>query len=305
MRVYSFKHNQQPKLGAEFKGQLIDLAVAYEAIRDPEHLQQRLPQIPADLLSLVRMGELGKAAITEAFTFASKRRAIPVGEQLLHPLDSVIIRVPIRRPGKILCFDSGAVGFHENRGVRCIVKFASALIGPDEFICKPRNVVQIRSRPHLAALIGRKMRNVSTKDALEDVFGITLLNDISACDPSFGIEQSIIAHNFDTFCPIGPCVVTPEEIMERGSAAGRMRKNGEEIGTFEVQSCVDRLKSTLSLLSTTMTFEPGDIVATPLSETAAMILEPGERISIAIDGIATLENPIALEESPSTTRKLG
>lgn len=296
MRIYSFEHHQQPRLGAEINRQLIDLTVAYEASRDPEDLQEkRLSRMPTDLLSLVRLGDLGKQAMAEAFAFACKRRAVPVGEQLLYPVDAVDIRVPIRRPGKVLCFDSGAVGDRDQRRGRWVVKFSSALIATEQAIRKPRGVSQLQCTPHLAAIIGRRMRHISADEALADVFGFTLLNDVSAPDPKVGNPEGIMDRNFDTFCPIGPCVITPEELLPGAGVAGRVTVNGKETAKFVGQNCIDRLGAAIRELSKAMTLEPGDMVATNLFEPGAMMVETGDRIAIEVDRLGMLGNPVTSE----------
>src|SRR5687768_10817262 len=104
MKLYTFELGQQRRLGAEWQGQLVDLAVAYEAATALQPPQpNRLRAFPADMLTFLRIGAPAIEAAVEAMAFVKKRRAAPVGEQILYPIDAVNLRAPILRPGKIIC----------------------------------------------------------------------------------------------------------------------------------------------------------------------------------------------------------
>src|SRR5688572_26456836 len=172
MRLYTFELNQQRAIAAEWNGQLIDLAAAYQAAtinQAPE--ANRLRAIPPDLLTFIRIGAPAIEAAAVALAHAKRRRAVPVGEEIVFPLEAVRLRAPILRPGKIICATDVATA---------CTKFASALVGPNESIIKPTIVDQLASAPYIAAVIGRRIKNVAESDVSSAIFGYTILNSISA-----------------------------------------------------------------------------------------------------------------------------
>src|SRR5688572_12402286 len=255
MRLYTFELNQQRAIAAEWNGQLIDLAAAYQAasINQPPE-PNRLRAIPPDLLTFIRIGPPAIEAAAVALAHAKRRRAVPVGEEIVFPLEAVRLRAPILRPGKIICATDVASA--------CTTKFASALVGPNESIIKPAIVGQINSAPHIAAVIGRRIKNVAESDVSSAIFGYTILNSISARDARFAGNPTL-AHNFDTFCAIGPCVVTADEFQTTGEL--HVSLNGTVIASAAMAACAGSIQQFVRSLSQFMTLQPGDIIGAPFT----------------------------------------
>ena len=293
MRLYTFELNQHRRIGAECQGQIVDLAAACQAAsinQTPE--PHRLRALPNELLTFIRLGAPALEAAAVALAHARRRRAVPVGEEILFPLEAVRLRAPILRPGKIMWVSEVTAGLGPaNR--RCFPKVSSALIGPSESISKPATVNQLRSEPNIAAVIGSRVKNIAETNVTSAICGYTILNSISAGDPQF-TDNPTLAGNFDTFCPLGPCIVTADEFPTAHNGQLRVHLNGGLKQSVSVSTT--SLNKQIAYLSTIMTLEAGDVVGTPcLGNNADIMLNVGDSISLEIDGIGRLENSIIAE----------
>lgn len=304
MKLYTFEVNQQRRIGAEWQGQLVDLAVAYEACRALHRPEtNRLSAFPKDMLTFIRLGAAAVEAAVEALAFGRKRRAVPVGEQILYPLEAVKLLAPLRRPGKIICSGMDQRSDQDENPATKIsgepfyfAKMPSTVIGPDEPILAPPNVEQLDSAIQFAAVIGKSMKKVAEADVLSCIFGYTILNDVFASDLQFQHNQIILGKNFDTFCPLGPCIMTVDEINVSGNVQLRTFLNGAIKQSGSTADCILPLPQLLSSLSQVMTLEPGDIVSTGTRIGGAnpfLSMKTGDTIALEIDGIGRLENPVA------------
>lgn len=296
MKLYTFEFNAQRSIGAEWEGQIIDLPAAYRALlasQGPKTGQLRA--IPSEMLSLIRLGTLALEAALATIAFIRKRPAVPVGEQLVYPFEAVKVLAPIPRPGKILCCAGTPLVFY--------LKLPSAVIGPGEPIVKPAVIEHLDAAPGCAAIIGRRMKSADDKDALSHLFGYTLFLDVATRDPRLADNLTTLGKNFDSFCPLGPCIVTADEVPFPNPAQLHTAVNDT---TFETPVRSDpgiQFARALSYLSTVMSLEPGDILgmvdavgATSL-QSSRVNLSPGDRISVEHQNIGRLENP-AIAETP-------
>ena len=289
MKLYTFELGQQRRLGAEWQGQLVDLAVAYEAATTMQTPQpNRLRIFPGDMLTFLRIGAPAIEAAVEAMAFVKKRRAAPVGEQILYPIDAVKLRAPVLRPGKIICYEvNGNSNGAEEPSF--YIKVTSAIIGPGESILKPSDVSELTFNPHLAVLMRARLKNSSEDEVLSSIFGYTLLNDLTATKAAGKQLPPLIAKNFDALCPLGPCIVTTEEVSITPTIHIYTTVNGSE---KSLDACTFPVASTLSFLSRIMTLEPGDIVSFGLKREPAFTVQAGETIAIDVEGLGRLENQI-------------
>jgi len=307
MKLFTFEINRQLHLGAELNGQLIDLAAARSVL-----IQARGPKpddsqtLPSDSLAFIRMGGPALAAARETLDFMARRPAVPVGRQIVYTFDAVKLLAPIPRPGKILCsginYRSHA---EENPGAKMptepffFSKLPSAIIGPAEPIVLPRVSSQVDYEVEFAAVIGTKMRNTPESDVMSHIFGYTILHDVSARDVQFKDNQITLGKNFDTFCPLGPCIVTTDELTDPGNVKLRSFVNGRLMQDDTTADWVFPLPRLLSFLSGVMTLEPGDVVSTgtPAGVGAfrkpPVFLKPGDACRLEIEGIGALENSVS------------
>lgn len=180
---------------------------------------------------------------------------------------------------------------------------------PGEPILLPRSATgashEVDYECELAVVIGRAAKNVSRENALDYVLGYTAANDISARDWQFkwGGGQFCQAKSFDTFCPLGPVLVTRDEIPDPAALPIRTRVNGELRQESTTADLIFDVPALVAFLSASKTLLPGSVIltGTPSGVGAAAkpprFLQPGDTVAIEIDGIGRLENPV-LAETP-------
>jgi 2-keto-4-pentenoate hydratase/2-oxohepta-3-ene-1,7-dioic acid hydratase in catechol pathway len=299
-------------LGAEDDGSLIDLAAAYAALAEAREAAvaaagttEGLPL--RGLPMLLAAGERGLEAARAALQFA-REAAGPSAGHLRYSFDDVRLRPPLLRPGKILCAGVNYLShLQENPAASrpeepfFFAKLPSGVIGPGDPIVKPSLTEQLDYEVELAAVIGQPMRRVPAERALAYVAGYTILNDVSARDIQFRNNQITLGKNGDTFAPMGPCLVTADEFGDPQRAHLRTWVNGDVRQDETAADMIFGLPDLLARLSALMTLEVGDIVSTgtPAGVGAfrqpPVFLLPGDVVTLAIDGIGRLENPVIAE----------
>jgi 2-keto-4-pentenoate hydratase/2-oxohepta-3-ene-1,7-dioic acid hydratase in catechol pathway len=313
MRLYTFdvkgRVGRRPLLGAEEGGALIDLAAAYAASVEArasvvagEDTSEGLPL--RGLPMLLAAGERGLAAATEALRFAREAGGSVVGH-LRYGFDEVRLRPPLLRPGKILCAGVNYLShMTENPAATkpeepfIFAKLPSGVIGPGDPIVKPAQTEQLDYEVELAVVIGRTMRDAPAERALEHVAGYTILNDVSARDVQFRNNQITLGKNFDTFAPMGPCLLTADEVPDPSRLRLRAWVNGEPRQDETAAGMIFGIPELLARLSAAMTLEPGDVVSTGtpagvgVFRQPPIFLQPGDIVTLEIDGIGRLENPV-------------
>ena len=176
-------------------------------------------------------------------------------------------------------------------------KFPSSIVGPGAEIRWSRSVTDaVDVEAELAVIIGRPARNVSVEAALDHVFGYSCLNDVSARDLQFGDGQWVRGKSLDTFCPIGPWIVTADEIPDPQALAIRCRVGDETLQDGSTGDMIFGVAELVSRLSRAFTLEPGDVIATGTPPGIGWAREPkrllrdGEMVAVEIEGIGVLEN---------------
>ena len=186
------------------------------------------------------------------------------------------------------------------------VKTINTLLDPGSPILLPRSVntsLEVDYECELAVVIGRTARNVPVERALDHVFGYTAANDVSARDWQFkwGNGQFCQAKCFDTFCPLGPVLVTADELPDADNLAIRTLVNGETRQQSNTGDLIFNVASLVAFLSASKTLFPGTVIltGTPGGVGAASkpprFLQPGDTVTIEIDKIGTLQNPVEAE----------
>ena len=184
-------------------------------------------------------------------------------------------------------------------------KSPAAVVGPDATVLLPRHLRsdQVDFEAELAVVVGEDIRNATPAEALRKVLGYTCANDVSARDwqKERGGTQWSRGKSFDTFCPLGPCLLTADAVPDPGRLAIRFRLNGEVMqsaGASEMQFGVGEI---LSFLSGSSTVPAGSVVLTGspagvgMARTPPRWLRPGDVMEVEIEGIGTLRNPVAEE----------
>jgi 2-keto-4-pentenoate hydratase/2-oxohepta-3-ene-1,7-dioic acid hydratase in catechol pathway len=271
-------------------------------------LHRANPAISADLFQLLQGGQTAMAAARQALTLVEKRLALDQQTDCCHALADVELLAPIRRPGKVVCvglnYRSHLAEISEPTPAYPILfhKTATALIGHQQAIVLPRVSRQVDYEGELAVIIGQRGKYIPEDDALSYVAGYTCANDVSAHDLEFRTSQWTSGKMLDTFCPLGPVLRTGDEVPDPGSLRLRTLLNGQTVQQASTSEMVFSVPFLVSYISSLATLEPGDVILTGTpagigcNRKPQVFLQPGDQVSVAIDGIGTLTNPVVAEE---------
>ena len=215
--------------------------------------------------------------------------------------------LPIDRPSKIVCVGLNYRDHAEEQGADLptapllFAKWPNALIGPGEPIVIPRASKQVDYEAELGVVIGERVRSVSEENALETVRGYLCLNDVSARDLQFSDGQWTRGKSPDTFCPVGPQLVPPAEVPDPQVLGIRCVLNGEVMQDSTTANMIFTVAEVIAYASATMTLEPGDLIATGTPAGVGVFRDPpvllkdGDEVTIEIDGLGALTNPVRAE----------
>ena len=220
------------------------------------------------------------------------------------PLPAAPLAAPFR-PGKIVAIGLNYADHIREAGAErpqrplVFAKFPSAVIGPGEaIVLDPGLAERVDWEVELAVVIGATMRHVRAADALAGVYGYTVANDVSARDVQFSDGQWVRAKSFDTFCPLGPAVVTADEVVDPQALRLRTRVNGETVQDSTTAEMVFGVAELLAFCSAGFTLEPGDVLLTGTPWGCGEFMQPrrslapGDVVECEIDGIGQLRNPV-------------
>jgi 2,4-didehydro-3-deoxy-L-rhamnonate hydrolase len=214
-----------------------------------------------------------------------------------------IVSVPIPRPGKIVCVGLNYRDHSEEQGVELpqaplfFAKYTTALIGPGDPIVIPPLVTKCDYEAELGVVIGRTVKGVSKENALEAVAGYVVANDVSARDLQFADGQWTRGKSPDTFCPVGPLVAV-SEVPDPHALPIRAILNGDLLQDSNTSNLIFGIDDVISYASQTSTLEAGDLILTGTPAGVGVfrdpqrLLQPGDTITIEIDGLGTLTNPV-------------
>ena len=292
MRLYSFDWHGAARLGIALPSgkQLLDLAEA-------------APELPKDAIQFIN-------CFSSLTSFLAELIRSPHSAEWLHQLDGLRLLAPVPRPGKIIC---SGINYrsHLQENPDAILpeepfffaKMPSAVVGPSQPIKLPRYSNQVDYEIELAVVIGKAMKNIAERDVLGHIFGYTILHDVSARDVQFRQNQITLGKNFDTFCPIGPCIATRDEIPNPDRIGLKTFLNGQRMQEGSTADWLFSLPRLLNFLSQRMTLEPGDIVSTGtpagvgVFRKPQVFLKPGDVVSLEADQIGILQNVVIQDEN--------
>jgi 2-keto-4-pentenoate hydratase/2-oxohepta-3-ene-1,7-dioic acid hydratase in catechol pathway len=213
--------------------------------------------------------------------------------------------LPIDLPSKIVCVGLNYRDHAEEQGVELpaapllFAKWPNTLIGPGEPIVIPPAVTKCDYEAELGVVIGSRVTRVSKENAFEAVRGYICANDVSARDLQFGDGQWTRGKSPDTFCPVGPAVVPASEISDPHDLRIRAIVSGEVLQDSTTANLIFGIDEIISHASQTMTFEPGDLILTGTPAGVGVfrdpqrLLQPGDEVTIEIEGVGSLTNPVA------------
>jgi 2-keto-4-pentenoate hydratase/2-oxohepta-3-ene-1,7-dioic acid hydratase in catechol pathway len=229
------------------------------------------------------------------------RSAIENGEAL----EPGMLDAPLNSPSKIACV---GLNYHDHcreTGMAAperpliFAKFPSSLVGPGAAIEWPDGLTeQVDWEVELAVVIGRRTRHASESEALDAIFGYTAANDVSARDLQFADQQWVRAKSIDSFCPLGPVIVTPDEFGDPQDKRLVTRVNGETMQDSTTAEMIFSVAEVVSFLSHACTLEPGDVILTGTPwgvggfRDPPVFLKPGDTVEVEVEGVGVLANDV-------------
>lgn len=286
MRLLTFVYDEEPHIGADSPRGVVDFRVA-------------APELPRSMLALLAAGS---AALEAARLAVARAAADGVG---LVPADRIRPLAPLPRPGKIFAIGFNYRSHAEETGTPIpaapviFSKAATAVIGPGAAIEIPPCSSRVDYEGELAAVIGTRAKRVHRRDALKYVAGYTIMNDVSARDYQKR-SGHCIAKSFDTFAPMGPVLVTSDDIPDPSGLDLRTLVSGEQLQQASTDDLIFDVPTLIEYISAGVTLEPGDVISTGtpggvgFRRTPPRYLAPGDVVRIEISGIGALENPVVM-----------
>jgi 2-keto-4-pentenoate hydratase/2-oxohepta-3-ene-1,7-dioic acid hydratase in catechol pathway len=253
----------------------------------------------ADLLSVIAGG-------ADALDRVARWADNAPGSEILSA-EKVRLLAPIPRPPKLVCIGLNYRDHAEEAKLpipdvpTVFAKFSTAVIGPGHPIVLPK----ISSKPdyeaEFAVVIGRRGRHVPEERWRDYVFGYTIVNDVSARDFQMATSQWTMGKTFDTFAPMGPAVVTADEIEDPHNLAISLTLSGEVMQSSNTSNLIFNVPRLIAFLSSAFTLEPGDVISTGtpggvgFARRPPRWLRPGDETRIKVDGLGELVNPVVAE----------
>jgi 2-keto-4-pentenoate hydratase/2-oxohepta-3-ene-1,7-dioic acid hydratase in catechol pathway len=233
---------------------------------------------------------------------------MPKREDAVYDLAKIKLMAPIPRPPKFICVGLNYRDHAKEVGAQIpsvptiFNKFTNVVIGPGQPIVLPKNSTQPDYEAELAFVIGKGGRHIPADKWRDHVFGYTIVHDVSARDFQNATTQWLMGKTFDTFGPMGPWIVTADEIPDPHSLDISLEIGGVTLQKSNTRELIFRIPELIAHISSVVTLEPGDVVATgtPAGVGAARkpprFLKPGEETIIRIQSIGELRNPVVAEK---------
>ncbi len=223
-------------------------------------------------------------------------------------LSHVKFHAPLPHPPKIICvgLNYRAHALESKMDIpevpTIFAKFPSAAIGCSEPIVLPKNSTKPDYEAEMAFIIGKRGRHVPAEQWQEYVFGYTNFNDVSARDFQLRTSQWMIGKTFDTFAPMGPAIVTADEIADPHALDISTTINGEVLQHSNTNDLIFKIPELIAFLSSVFTLEPGDVIATGTPSGVGFArkpprwLRPGDEVVVRVEGLGELRNPVVAEQ---------
>jgi len=253
----------------------------------------------ADMIAVLGSGAEGRATIERFIEH-------PPADSIF-PLSSVRLLAPVPRPPKLICVglnyrDHAAEARQEIPKVPTIfAKFSNTVIGPGAAIVLPKNSRKPDYEAEFAFVIGTGGRHIAAGNWQRHVFGYTVFNDVSARDVQSATSQWMMGKSFDTFAPMGPYITSADEIPDPHALDIRLSIGGEVLQHSNTRELIFKIPELVAYLSSIVTLEPGDVVATGtpagvgFARRPPRYLQPGDEVVVSIEGLGELRSPVIAE----------
>jgi 2-keto-4-pentenoate hydratase/2-oxohepta-3-ene-1,7-dioic acid hydratase in catechol pathway len=224
-----------------------------------------------------------------------------------HKLDQVRLHAPLANPPRLF-----AIGLnYREHAIETkmafpdfpvvFFKLQTSIVGPGEAIVLPRNSAEPDYEAELAFVVGKGGFRIPASAWRDHVYGYTIVNDVSARDIPRSTSQWSMAKSFPTFCPLGPAIVTADEIADPHELAISLSIDGEVLQNSNTRELLFKIPDLIEYLSSIAPLLPGDIVSTGtpsgvgMGRTPKRWLKPGETVTVTVEGLGSLTNPVVAE----------
>jgi 2-keto-4-pentenoate hydratase/2-oxohepta-3-ene-1,7-dioic acid hydratase in catechol pathway len=301
MKFITIESDGVQSVGVKLEEGVLDLQKALAIV--PHEL------VPTDTMEIIEKYELIKPIMSSYIENLIQNENIDKARYMLRE-DQITFGPCVTRPSKIICIGLNYRKHAEETNAPIpkypilFNKFSNTLTGHDSSIPLPNRVTnQVDYEAELVIVIGKKTKYVTTEQALEHVFGYCNVNDLSARDLQMRTPQWLLGKTCDKFSPLGPYLVTADEVGDPNQLNIQCKVNGEVRQSSNTSDMIFRCDEIVSYISQHMTLYPGDIILTGTPEGVMLgypedkrvYLKDGDRVSIEIEGLGTLTNVMVNE----------
>lgn len=283
MKLVTFDAGQGPRLGGLADGQIYDLADCSNG------------SLPSDMLSLLQRGEVGLAEAAKALAAIS-------GTNGCAEEDAKLL-APIPNPSKVIAIGLNYMDHCREQNIDppeipiIFTKFPTSIVGQGDTVSwNPELTSQVDYEVELGVVIGQEARNVAAADVYDYIAGYTVCNDVSARDLQFGDGQWVRGKSLDTFCPLGPYLVTKDEVADPHNLKIRCTVNGEALQDSTTAEMIFQIPALIEFASNAFTLLPGDVLITGTPDGVGVFRDPkvllkdGDVMTVEVEGLGQLTN---------------
>ena len=313
MRLASYVQAGEDRLGAVLDGTYVDLNRAYASLR--RSTGSATPQadadaaVPADILAFLTVGSSAVQGSAEALDHVASLGDEAARRNLLvADADAVKLLPPVPRPPKMICIarnyaeHAREAGFEISEIPIVFPRFSATLVAHGEPVVRPTVSDQLDWEGELAIVIGRPGRAIKHADAIDYVAGYTIFNDITVRDYQFRVTQYTAGKNFRYTGPLGPYLVLKDEVKDPDALDITLEVNGDTKQSANTSDMIYDVGTIIEHISEWIDLEPGDVIPTGtpagvgFKRNPPEFLVPGDTVSVAVQGLGTLSNPVIAEE---------
>jgi 2-keto-4-pentenoate hydratase/2-oxohepta-3-ene-1,7-dioic acid hydratase in catechol pathway len=316
MKLVTCESGKQTQLGVVEGDYVVDVATALDLIANGRIANPKLAAAvkavrkaggtPRDMIELLACGERffkALSTVTSGLAAAFQNGKGPKG--LLTPLSRARLRAPIARPNKVTCIGLNYADHAREQGLEppskpiYFLKSCNTICGPGDKIVLPPNSTKVDYEAEFVVVIGKSGKRIPEEKAHEHIAGYMIMNDVSARDMQYSDKQWYRGKSCDTFAPTGPWIVTQDEIPDPHNLRIFLTLNGQTMQDSNTNNLIFKVPFLISYLSQSVTWDVGDLISTGtpcgvgVYRKPQVFLKPGDTVSITVERIGTLTNPVA------------
>lgn len=314
MKLVMFNKSGGPRLGCLAENEVVDLNLACEAMlesRGERRARQKAAlMVPPETVRFLEGEDESMQAARDVLAWVASQGAKSQqvrGLNIVSRLDKIKLLAPVAKPSKIICAAHNyhdflkELGMQPHKEPRLFAKFANAVAAYDDPIPRPAMSICLGYEAELAFVVGKRCKHVPEDKAYDYIAGYMALNDVSASDLTMRDGQNLRGKSFDAFAPMGPFVLTTDELPDPHNLSVKLKVNGKVMQESNTQQLVHNVPQLMAFCSQIFTLEPGDVVATGTPGGLAKdrkpptYMNPGDIMETEIEKLGVMRNPITKE----------